>query len=165
MPGSSTKTSNPYKDQLWLVCHNPVQMSGPYGLSAPWLHVKTACNVWTDTPDSPSNCEIHASSQRQMASGLPCPLLAVLAPPNTCRLAKGPCHTPRLCLPCSWGQVHWEQPTAVKRVSQQLHTQGIACCPVPGPSNAAEVANTSTGKETAEQSSELPVLEQPSWTH
>lgn len=49
------------------------------------------------------------------------------------------------------GQVHRELPTAVKRASQRLHAQDAACCQVPGPGNAAEVANTSTGKETAEQ--------------
>lgn len=33
----------------------------------------------------------------------------------------------------------------------QLHIQDTACCQVPGPGNAAEVANTTTGKETTEQ--------------
>lgn len=151
MPGSSTKTSNLYKDQLWLVCNCSAQLRGPYGPSAPWLHVKIVCNVWIDSLDGPSNCEIHANSQRQMASGLPCPLLAARALQDTCRLARGPCHTPWLYLPCSWGQVHQKLPTAVKRASQQLRTQDTACCQVPGPGNAAAVANISTGKETAEQ--------------
>lgn len=70
---------------------------------------------------------------------------------DTCGLARGPYDTPWLCLPCSWSQVHREQPTAVKRASQQLHTQDTACCQVPGLGNAAEVANTSMGKETTEQ--------------
>lgn len=38
----------------------------------------------------------------------------------------------------------------------QLHIQVIACCQVPGPGNAAEVANTSTGKETTEQMLSAP---------
>lgn len=33
----------------------------------------------------------------------------------------------------------------------QLYIQDIACCQVPGPGNAAQVANASTGKETTEQ--------------
>lgn len=38
----------------------------------------------------------------------------------------------------------------------QLHIQGIACCQEPGPGNAAEVANTSTGKETTKQMLSAP---------
>lgn len=76
MPGSSTKTSNSYKDLLWLVCNSPAQLTGSYGPSAPWQHVKIACNVWTDTLNTPINQEIHASSQRQMSSGLLYLLLA-----------------------------------------------------------------------------------------
>lgn len=70
---------------------------------------------------------------------------------DTCRLAKGPCHTPWLFLPCSWGQGHQEQSTAVKRASQQLHAQDAVCCRAPGPGNAAEVVNASPGKEPTEQ--------------
>lgn len=49
------KASNPHKHQFRLVCNSPTKMRGPYGPSAPWLHVKIACNVWIDTLDSPSN--------------------------------------------------------------------------------------------------------------
>lgn len=88
-------------------------------------------------------------SQRQMASGLQCPLLAALALQDT-HAGKGsmPHHG-------SASLALGARPTTNSHCSEkgllQLHTQDIACCQVPGPGNAAEVANTSTGKETTEQ--------------
>lgn len=40
MPGSSTETPKPYKDQLWLACSSPARLRGPYRPSAPRLHAK-----------------------------------------------------------------------------------------------------------------------------
>lgn len=89
-------------------------------------------------------------SQRQMASGLQRPFLAAQALQDTHMLARSPMpHYGSASLALG------ARPTMNSHCSEksllQFHIQDIACCQAPGPGNAAEVANTSTGKETTEQ--------------
>lgn len=113
IPGSSTKTSNPYKGQLWLVCSSTAQLRGPYVPSAPWVHVKIACNVWIDTLGSPSNWEMQPKTDG-IRFAVPSPCCTGTA--GHTRWQGVPCLTTALP-PSLLGPGPLQTATAVKRAS------------------------------------------------
>lgn len=99
-----------------------------------------------DTLDSPSR-EMHPKTDG----------IRFAVPPPCCTGTAGDTHAGKGSMPHhgSASLALGARPITNSHCSEkgllQLHTQDIACCQVPGRGNAAEVANTSTEKETTEQ--------------